>query len=54
LLGVNGACIIGHGSSGPRAMQSAILTAAKLVRRRINEKIVEAVASASGHSVGAA
>ncbi len=40
LLGVGGVCIIGHGSSGPRAVENAILMAATVARRRVNEKIV--------------
>ncbi len=40
LLGVNGVCLIGHGASNARAVTSAIRMAAKVVRGKINEKIV--------------
>lgn len=44
LLGVNGIAIIGHGSSGPNAVKNAILMAAKVAERGVNEKIVAAAA----------
>lgn len=39
LLGVNGVCIICHGSSSPKAIKNAILEAVQMVRRRIGENI---------------
>jgi phosphate acyltransferase len=45
LLGVNGGCFIGHGSSGPRAFRSAIHTLASFVENRINEHIREEIQS---------
>lgn len=41
LLGVNGVCIIGHGSSGSKAMTSAIGVAAQAVRGGLTTAIVE-------------
>jgi glycerol-3-phosphate acyltransferase PlsX len=43
LLGVNGVCFIGHGSSGPRAIRSAIQTVATFVEQRVNEHIREEI-----------
>jgi len=40
LLGVNGICIIGHGSSTPRAVCNAIKTAADLVEKDLNKEIL--------------
>jgi glycerol-3-phosphate acyltransferase PlsX len=39
LLGVNGVCFIGHGSSGPKAIQSAIRTVTRFVEQQVNEHI---------------
>ena len=41
LLGLNGICIIGHGSSSPKGVKNAIKVAAELVRRDLNGAIVE-------------
>jgi len=41
LLGIDGICIICHGSSGDRAIHNAIQMAAKYARCRLNEKIVQ-------------
>jgi len=43
LLGVNGVCFIGHGSSGPRAFRSAIRSVASFVDQRVNEHIREEI-----------
>lgn len=43
LLGVNGICIIGHGSSDAIATKNGILQAARAVRLRLNESILEGV-----------
>jgi glycerol-3-phosphate acyltransferase PlsX len=43
LLGVNGVCIIGHGSSCPRAVRNAIRVAAEFVQHQVNERIVDRV-----------
>ena len=40
LLGIDGICIICHGSSGDRAIRNAIGVAAEYARVRLNEKIV--------------
>lgn len=45
LLGVNGVCFVGHGSSGPRAFRSAIRTLTTFVERRVNEHIREEIQS---------
>jgi phosphate acyltransferase len=41
LLGIDGICIICHGSSGERAIRNALGVAAREVRNRLNEKIVQ-------------
>lgn len=43
LLGVKGACIIGHGSSSPTAVKNGIHTTAKIARERVPELIAQAV-----------
>jgi glycerol-3-phosphate acyltransferase PlsX len=43
LLGVNGVCFVGHGSSGPRAFCSAIRTLTRFVEQRVNEHIREEI-----------
>ena len=40
LLGIDGICIICHGSSGERAIKNALGVAAKYARARLNEMIV--------------
>jgi phosphate acyltransferase len=40
LLGIDGICIICHGSSGERAIKNALCVAAQYARQRLNEKIV--------------
>jgi glycerol-3-phosphate acyltransferase PlsX len=43
LLGVDGVCFVGHGSSGPRAFKSAIRTVTAFVENRVNEHIREEI-----------
>jgi len=43
LLGVNGACIIGHGSSSPVAIRNAIRVAMEAVEHHLNEHIITRV-----------
>ncbi len=43
LLGINGICIIGHGSSNPRAVRNAIRLAAECHEFGINEKITQRI-----------
>lgn len=40
LLGINGICIIGHGSSSPKAVRNAIRVAGECVSFGLNERIV--------------
>jgi len=47
LLGVNGICIIGHGSSSPRAVKNAIRVALEAVRHHVNPHIEEEMAIAA-------
>ena len=47
LLGINGICIIGHGSSNPLAVKNAIRVAAECVRFDLNGKIL-AIVNESG------
>jgi glycerol-3-phosphate acyltransferase PlsX len=44
LLGINGVCIIAHGSSSPKAIKNAIRVAAEFVDHRINDLIEGAIA----------
>ena len=46
LLGINGVCIIAHGSSSPKAIKNAIRVAGEFVDHHINDRIAEAVAAA--------
>jgi phosphate acyltransferase len=41
LLGIDGICIICHGSSGERAIENALSLAARQARVRLNELIVK-------------
>ncbi len=43
LLGINGVCFVGHGSSGPRAFKNAIRTIAAFVEKRVNAHIREEI-----------
>jgi len=43
LLGVNGVCFVGHGSSSPKAIRSAIRTVTQFVELRVNEHIREEI-----------
>jgi glycerol-3-phosphate acyltransferase PlsX len=45
LLGVKGACIIGHGSSNANAIKNAIRVAAEFADRTINKKIEQEIAA---------
>ncbi len=45
LLGVNGVCIIAHGSSSPKAIKNAIKRASELIEKKINEHIREDIES---------
>ena len=45
LLGIDGICIICHGSSGDRAIKNALAVAAKYARAHLNELIVEELES---------
>ena len=44
LLGVNGICIIGHGSSSPKAVRNAISLASTSIQKQMNQRIVDGVA----------
>jgi glycerol-3-phosphate acyltransferase PlsX len=43
LLGVNGICIIAHGSSTPIAIKNAIRVAVDFIEQQVNPRIVEAL-----------
>ncbi|MCL2389365.1 MAG: phosphate acyltransferase PlsX [Elusimicrobia bacterium] len=45
LLGVNGVCIIGHGSSGSKAVKNAIFTTARAVSKNVTSEIKEEIAN---------
>ncbi len=46
LLGVNGICIIGHGSSTPKAIKNAIKVAIQSISHQVNPHIIERIAEA--------
>lgn len=52
LLGVKGACVVGHGSSNALAIKNGILVAASTVRSRVSEIIAETVAAANETAAG--
>ena len=54
LLGVKGACIVGHGSSNALAIKNGILATAATVRSHVAEVIAETMASAAASSANAA
>lgn len=41
LLGINGTCIISHGSSNPKAIKNAIRVASEAVERKVNDHILQ-------------
>lgn len=43
LLGLNGICIIGHGTSEPKAVRNAIRVARESVLHRVNERILDSL-----------
>jgi glycerol-3-phosphate acyltransferase PlsX len=43
LLGVNGICIIAHGSSTPLAIKNALRVAAESIEQQVNPHIVEEI-----------
>ena len=43
LLGVKGACIIGHGSSNPTAIKNGVLVAADIARKDVSELIAQTI-----------
>ncbi|MBX7157416.1 MAG: phosphate acyltransferase PlsX [Verrucomicrobiae bacterium] len=47
LLGVNGICIIAHGSSTPRAIENAIRVATESIQHNLNPHIIQAIAQAA-------
>jgi glycerol-3-phosphate acyltransferase PlsX len=51
LLGINGACIICHGASPPRAVKNAIRVAAEWVKADVNAHIRAALAGELGQSL---
>lgn len=44
LLGINGVCIVGHGSGNAQAVKNAILMAGRVAEKQVNGKIIEAIA----------
>jgi len=48
LLGINGICIIGHGSSSPKAIKNAIILAARLAEKDLNARISQEITSRLG------
>jgi glycerol-3-phosphate acyltransferase PlsX len=47
LLGVNGVCIISHGSSSAKAIKNGINEAAEFIQHQVNQHIVDAIRSFS-------
>jgi glycerol-3-phosphate acyltransferase PlsX len=54
LLGIDGICIICHGSSGDRAIKNALGVAARYVRARLNELIVKELEANPAAAAGGA
>jgi glycerol-3-phosphate acyltransferase PlsX len=52
LLGINGVCIIGHGSSSPKAVKNALRVAGEMVRKEINRHILEKLTGVDWAAVG--
>ena len=52
LLGIRGACIICHGSSGDRAIKNALRVAETMADEKLNQSIVEKLAAVPGGSAG--
>jgi glycerol-3-phosphate acyltransferase PlsX len=52
LLGINGACIISHGASPPRAVKNAIRVASEWLRSDVNAHIRAAIAGQFGQAAG--
>lgn len=50
LLGVKGACIVGHGSSNALAVKNGILAGARTVRSHVSEVIADTVALGAGRA----
>ena len=50
LLGVNGICIIGHGSSDKIAAKNGILQAVQAVEHRVNEAILDGMRKCASQS----
>ncbi len=48
LLGVNGVCIVCHGSSSPKAIRNAVREAEKMVRLNVNQLIEAEIAKSLG------
>jgi glycerol-3-phosphate acyltransferase PlsX len=49
LLGVDGVCIIGHGSSSPKAIRNALRVAAEFAAHRVNDRIREELEGGRSH-----
>ncbi|WP_437229320.1 phosphate acyltransferase PlsX [Planctomicrobium sp. SH661] len=47
LLGIDGICLICHGSSDPKSIDNAIRTAVKLKHRQVNQQITEQLGNAA-------
>lgn len=47
LLGVRGACLVGHGSSNETAIKNGILMAAKIVRTGVSDLIAESIGASA-------
>jgi glycerol-3-phosphate acyltransferase PlsX len=50
LLGVNGHCIICHGSSEARTIKAAVRVAREIVNAKVNDAIIERVAAIDEHA----
>lgn len=48
LLGIDGICIIGHGSSSAKAIKNAVRVAEETINHKVNQHIVESISSAPG------
>jgi len=51
LLGVNGTCIISHGSSSARAIKNALKVAVKFTSQNVNKHIIDGLGEYSGREI---
>jgi glycerol-3-phosphate acyltransferase PlsX len=51
LLGIDGNCIIAHGSSSPKAIRNAVRVAAEMVQNKVNQHIISKISKIDWQSI---